>query len=170
MKAELLKSNQSELKSKYESNPKSAIQTLSACGNVDFANLAFNLESPKMDSQAGLHPFSGGDGSFECPVEIMLAGWISCAGVTLAAVAHSMHLKIDECKISAFGEMDFKGTLAVDRDSPIGLTNLKIKFDIQSNEERSKLEKLIELTERYCVVHQTFMKMPGLSTDIKLSI
>lgn len=167
MKSDLLKSNQSQLKSKYKDDPDSAIATLSAQGSVDFDNLAFTIQSPKFESQAGLHPFSGGDGTFECPVEIMLASWISCAGVTFAAVANSMHLSIDKCNITALGKMDFKGTLAVDRDAPIGITDLKLEFEVQSNETHEKLNKLIELTERYCVVHQTLRNPPIVTSKLK---
>ncbi|MCH2183162.1 MAG: OsmC family protein [Mariniblastus sp.] len=109
-----------------------------------------------------MHPASGGDGSFRCPVEIMLAGWIGCFGVTLAAVASSMRLKVESCRLKATGLLDFKGTLAVDRDSPVGLLDLKLKVQIVSQEPAESLEKLIELAERYCVVHQTLASPPSL--------
>ena len=110
----------------------------------------------------GMHPASGGDGSFRCPVEIMLAGWIGCFGVTLAAVASSMRLKVASCRLKATGLLGFKGTLAVDLDFPVGLLDLKLKVQIVSQEPAESLEKLIELAERYCVVHQTLASPPSL--------
>ena len=166
MKAEKLKSNQADLKEKYTSDGGSAIQTLSATGTVDFDNLACHVSQPAAINPAGLHPSSGGDGTFACPVEIMLAGWVSCAGVTLAAVRHAMKLEIDSCEITATGTIDFRGTLAVDRESPVGLTALNLDFNIQSNEPAEKIEKLVLLTERYCVVHQTLAQPPGVSSSI----
>ena len=166
VKVDQLKANQSELKTRYAESPETAIQTLEASGSIDFDNLAFNIASPNFDAPAGLHPASGGDGTFACPVEIMLAGWVSCLGVTCAAVAHSMHLDIQQCELTASGKMDFKGTLAVDKNSPVGLTHVKMEFTIQSNEEEAKLRKLVELTERYCVVQQTFTNLPVCETEI----
>ncbi|MEM9411697.1 MAG: OsmC family protein, partial [Planctomycetota bacterium] len=157
MKVDLLKSNQAELKETYQSDPNLAFQTLSASGTVDFANLAFTIQSPSQFDPTGLHEGSGGDGTFACPVEIMLAGWISCMGVTLAAVAHSMRLKIESCHIFADGEIDFRGTLAVDKSAPIGLTKITFGFQFGTSEDTEKIEKLLSLTERFCVVHQTIL-------------
>ena len=167
MKAELLKANQAKLKTQYSDNPQSAIQDLKASGEVDFANLACNITRPTALNPAGLHLSSGGDGTFECAVEIMLAGWVACAGTTFAAVAYSMKLEIESCEIRAIGTMDFKGTLAVDRESPVGLTGLKMVYSIQSQEADEKLQKLVQLTERYCVVHQTLENPPTISVEIQ---
>ena len=160
-----MKAKQNELKQQYEADPKSALLDLYAEGSVDFERFAFHVEHPSSEGDLGMHPASGGDGSFRCPVEIMLAGWIGCFGVTLAAVASSMRLKIESCAIKATGLLDFKGTLAVDRDSPVGLLDLKLNVQIASQEPAESLEKLIELSERYCVVHQTLASPPKLEIE-----
>ncbi len=169
MKADILKASQAELKKSYSADPDGAIQSLEATGIVDFANLGFILSHPTQLAPAGLHPSSGGDGTFVCPVEIMLAGWASCVGVTLAAVSHSMHLAIETCEIRVAGTIDFKGTLAVDRNAPVGLTSLVIEFQIQSSEDEAKIAKLVELTERYCVVHQTLAAPPEMKCNVTIN-
>ncbi len=166
MKANELKANQAVLKTKYQHSPETAVQDLYATGEIDSDNLAFEITHPKHLTPAGLHVFSGGDGTYACPVELMLAGWAGCAGVTCAAVAHSMKLKMKTATVTAIGQIDFKGTLAVDRDAPIGLTKLELRFAITSDEPREKIDKLISLTERYCVVHQTFLKVPKMTVSI----
>lgn len=162
-----MNAKQNQLKREYEADPDSAILQLFAKGDVDFEHLSFRIHHPSMNGDMGLHPASGGDGSFECPVEIMLAGWIGCFGVTLSAVARSMRLSIRACQITASGLMDFKGTLAVDRSSPVGLTELKLVVEISSQEPEPSIEKLIELTKRYCVVHQTLDSPPPMEVILK---
>jgi uncharacterized OsmC-like protein len=132
---------------------------------VDFGNLAVNIDRPDFFSPAGLHPAGGGDGTFACAVEIMLAGLVSCAGVTLAAVATSMQLAIRSARIRCEGEMDFRGTLAVDRNAPIGLTAIRLAFEFETDEDESKINKLIELTHRYCVVHRTLDAPPPVAVE-----
>ena len=162
-----MKAKQNELKQQYEQDPQSALLDLMAEGTVDFERFAFCLEHPASEGDLGMHPASGGDGSFRCPVEIMLAGWIGCFGVTLAAVASSMRLEIESCRLKATGLLDFRGTLAVDREAPVGLIDLKLNVQIVSQESPESLEKLIQLSERYCVVHQTLAAPPIL--EIKRS-
>ncbi len=164
MTVETQKTYQSRLKSQYLDNPESAIQTLSASGLVDFGALAVNLEAPGLFSPAGLHESSGGDGTAGCPVEIMLASWAACAGVTLASVAHSMKLEIQHCRVTASGTMDFRGTLAVNKSSPVGLMDLRLEFELETNAPNESVDKLIQLTERFCVVHQTLANPPTLKT------
>ena len=165
MKAKQLKANQATLKTQYESEGDSAVQQLRAVGKVDPANLACEIVQPAFLSPAGLHPSSGGDGTFACPVEIMLAGWVSCAAVTLAAVANSMKIELSQATITAVGTIDFRGTLAVSRDSPVGLTALELQFDLKTDASDELVSKLIQLTERYCVVHQTLMKPPSVTVN-----
>lgn len=166
MKAAELKANQATLKSKYQISPETAVQELFASGKIDPGNLAVEITHPAHLSPAGLHASSGGDGTFACPVELMLAGWAGCAGVTCAAIANSMKIDLTDATVTAIGTLDFKGTLAVDRDVPVGLTKLELKFDIKSDETPDKIEKLIELTERYCVVHQTFVCVPTITVSV----
>ncbi len=167
-KADSLKTVQKQLKETYANDPSEAVHSLRASGTVDFANLGCKLDYPERWSDAGLHEHAGGDGSFACPVEILLGSWVACAGVTLAAVAHSMKLNIERCRVSATGTMDFRGTLGVDRSAPVGLTHLKLEFEIQSSETPESIEKLIQLTERYCVIHQTLNSPPPLDTSYTL--
>lgn len=165
-KASLLKANQAELKKKYATDPESAVQRLQASGKIDPENLAFEITQPALWTPTGLHPSSGGDGTFACSVELLLASLASCAGVTCAAVANSMKIEFEEAIVTAIGEMDFKGTLAVDRDAPVGLTKLELKFDIKSAADPEVIEKLVRVTERYCVVYQTFMSVPHIIVSL----
>jgi uncharacterized OsmC-like protein len=166
MKSTLLKQNQAELKQKYQGDPISAVQVLKAVGRLDPDNLACEIIYPKTWSPVGLHPSSGGDGTFACSVELMLASLVGCAAVTLAAVANSMKIEIAEGTITALGQLDFKGTLAVDRNSPVGITALDLQIELTSDASDEKLEKLVQLTERYCVVHQTLHSVPPVNVQL----
>lgn len=150
-----LKAAQATLKEHYRANPGAALQTLAAEGRVDLDNLAVEITRPEFLNPAGLHPSGGGDGTFACPVEIMLAGLVSCAGVTLAAVATSMKLPLRAATVRAEGDLDFRGTLAVDRAAPVGLTAMRLVFTLDLEAPQESIDKLIELTHRYCVVHRT---------------
>ncbi len=167
MKLTALKDNQAKLKVGYTEKPETAFQSLMASGNVDFGNLAVILDRPEFLNPAGLHLASGGDGTFACPVEIMLAGLVSCAGVTMAAVATSMKLQIDSARVTCAGDMDFRGTLAVDRAAPVGLTAIRLTFQLETAEPDDKIARLIELTHRYCVVHRTLDSPPAIETEWK---
>ena len=162
MKAAEIKQKQSQLKESYRTDPNSAIKSLVAKGVVDLDGLACNIQQPTFFAPAGMHEAGGGNGSFACPVEIMLAGLVSCAGVTFAAVASAMHLDIKACTVSAIGTIDFCGTLAVNRDAPVELTKIQLDFRIDSPEDTEKIEKLLELTHRYCVVHRTLENPPEI--------
>lgn len=160
MKKDTLRAQQSICKAQYQTEPSAAIQRLTAVGQLDFENLSVHLIQPSFLNPAGLHTGGGGDGTFACPVEIMLAGLVSCAGVTLTAVATSMQLNIRSGRVVADGMIDFRGTLAVERSAPVGLTAIRLRFELDSDEEAGKLDKLIELTHRYCVVHRTLDQPP----------
>lgn len=168
MKRDVLREQQAKCKAIYSADPAAALQTLTAEVHVDFENLACQVLKPTFLTPAGLHPAGGGDGSFACPVEIMLAGLATCAGVTLSAVAVSMKLDIQAACIRAEGDLDFRGTLAVDRASPVGLTALRLAFDLQTEEPEEKIQKLLELTHRYCVVHRTFDKPPPVARSVTI--
>ncbi len=169
MKRDALREQQAQCKAVYAANPAAALQTLTAEIHVDFENLACQVVTPTFLTPAGLHPAGGGDGSFACPVEIMLAGLATCAGTTLSAVATSMKLDIQTARIRAEGDLDFRGTLAVDRASPVGLTALRLAFDLQTEEPEEKIQKLLELTHRYCVVHRTFDAPPPVACSVSVS-
>jgi uncharacterized OsmC-like protein len=161
-----LKAAQAALKDHYRANPEAALLTLFAEGRVDFENLSVEITRPAFLNPAGLHTSGGGDGSFSCPVEIMLAGLVSCAGVTLAAVATSMKLAVRSAIVRAEGDCDFRGTLAIDRAAPVGLTALRLVFQLDVGAPQESIDKLIELTHRYCVVHRTFDAPPQIEVRV----
>ena len=158
MNADELKQIQTPLKARYSGDPGTAIAELHARGVVDIESLACRVESPhaqKEQTVSGLHPKAGGDGSLACSGDMLLQSLIACSGVTLAAVATAMGLQINSAEIIAKGTMDFRGTLGVDRQAPVGLTSVELIFEVVSPESDDKIDKLIQLTERYCVVLKT---------------
>ena len=160
MDRDALKSLQAPLKQLYQANPAAAIAELHATGIVDFAALNCRVPIPANDGTeiiAGLHSVAGGDGSAACSGDMLLQSLVTCAGTTMAVVATAMGLKIREAHIEAVGIMDFRGTLGVDRTVPVGLTNIALRFHIDSDVPAEQLDKLIQLTERYCVVLQTLL-------------
>ena len=163
MKAPQLKANQARLKEQYQNHPETAVQQLRAVGHIDTENLACEILEPEFLSPAGLHPSSGGDGTFACSVELMLAGLVSCAAVTMAAVANSMRIELRRGTVVGTGTMDFRGTLAVDREAPVGLTKIELKFELDTDADEESIQKLVQLTERYCVVFQTLTNPPSVS-------
>ncbi len=158
MDAEQLKNLQAPLKAQYHETPSAAVASLHAAGVVDLKNLTCEIEAPlAMDERvvAGLHLKAGGDGSKACSGDMLLQSLVACSGVTFAAVATAMGLSIESARVIATGNMDFRGTLGVDRTAPVGLTEVGLKFEVESSEATEKIDKLIQLTERYCVVLQT---------------
>lgn len=162
MKRDELRERQAKCKALYQENPDAGRQTLSAMVALDLDNLACNVLRPTFLSPAGLHPSGGGDGTFACAVEMLLTGLASCAGVTLTAVATAMQLKIAGGRILAEGDIDFSGTLAVNKSAPVGLTALRLAFELDTSEPDEKIQKLLELTHRYCVVHRTLDAPPSI--------
>ena len=153
-----LKSLQAPLKQLYQTNPDAAIAELHAVGIIDFTNLCCRVPIAANDGNdiiAGLHPKAGGDGSVACSGDLLLQALVTCAGTTMAAVSTAMGLEIRSARIEAIGRMDFRGTLGVDRTVPVGLTSIELQFHIDSDVAAESLDKLIQLTERYCVVLQT---------------
>ncbi|MDB4614048.1 OsmC family protein [bacterium] len=163
MKPEELKALQAPIKAKYKQQPDAAIVTMSVTGTLS-ADLTCTIPTHAGSAVAGLHPAAGGDGSQACSGDMLLESLVACAGVTLQAVATAMEIPINTGTIVAEGTMDFKGTLGVSKESAIGLTNITMMFNIDSPAEDSKIAKLIELTERYCVIYQTLKNPPALET------
>lgn len=161
MDAEQLKLLQAPLKALYADSPEAAIARLHAVGVVDLDRLACEIEIPLAIDQkvvAGLHSKAGGEGQMRCSGDMLLQSLVACSGVTFAAVATAMALDISSARIEASGAMDFRGTLGVDRSTPVGLTAIQLNFVVDSDEPEDKINKLIQLTERYCVVLQTLAK------------
>jgi uncharacterized OsmC-like protein len=158
MHRDALKALQAPIKQRYQTSPDAAIAQLHAVGIVDFADLRCRVPIPANDGTeiiAGLHPMAGGDGSAACSGDMLLQALVTCAGTTMAAVTAAMGLQIRTAKIEAYGIMDFRGTLGVDRSVPVGFTSINLRFHIDSDAPAEQLDKLIQLTERYCVVLQT---------------
>jgi uncharacterized OsmC-like protein len=157
MKSEELRAIQAPLKEHYRDNPQSAIVTLRAEGNLG-ENVSCKIETGKVLREAGLHQATGGNGMLACSGDMLLEALVACAGVTLGAVATSMGIEIRKGIIKAEGDLDFRGTLGVSKEVPVGFKDIRLLFDLESPAQEEQLEKLIQLTERYCVVFQTISR------------
>lgn len=157
-----LKSVQGPLKDKYRSDPQSALITLRAEGHA--SGLSCKLETGKALVEAGLHPATGGDGSAACSGDMLLEALVACAGVTLRAVATSLGIELRDATIVAEGDLDFRGTLGVSRDAPVGFANIRLRFELDTDAAEDQVATLIRLTERYCVVLQTLRAAPPIET------
>ncbi|MEZ6055083.1 MAG: OsmC family protein [Planctomycetaceae bacterium] len=160
MTPEALRQLQAPFKQKYGDDPTSALLTLRATGNLEIDRVACRLRDAPQPFVSGLHPAAGGDGTFVCAAEMMLESLVGCAGVTLSAVATAMSLPVQGGTITAEGDIDFRGTLGVDRSTPIGFIAIRLLFDLDTTATPAQIEKLISLTERYCVVAQTLKTPP----------
>jgi uncharacterized OsmC-like protein len=149
-----LQAVQKPLKDQYREEPAAALIVLRADGKLDEEKIACKVDTGRALVEAGLHPATGGTGAFACSGDMLLEALVACAGVTLRSVATSMELDVTG-SVHAEGDLDFRGTLGVDREASVGFTEIRLRFDLVSNEPAEKLDKLLELTERYCVVGQT---------------
>jgi len=149
-----LQAAQKPLKERYRAEPAAALITLRADGKLDEEKIACKVDTGRALVEAGLHPATGGNGAFACSGDMLLEALVACAGVTLRSVATSMELDVTG-SVHAEGELDFRGTLGVDREASVGFEAIRLRFDLVSDEPKEKLDKLLELTERYCVVGQT---------------
>jgi len=156
MNSEELKNLQAPLKDKYRDNPLSAIVTLKAQGNVG-ENISCKVETGRAIIEAGLHPATGGTGMLACSGDLLLEALVACAGVTLNAVATAIGIEIQKGTIKVEGDLDFRGTLGVSKEAPVGFKEIRLRFIIVSDAAQDKLEALQKLTERYCVVYQTLI-------------
>jgi uncharacterized OsmC-like protein len=155
MDAVLLREMQAPLKSRYAADPAAAVRTLRASGHVDQKTITFALDTGRPGVPAGLHPATGGDGSAACSGDMLLEALVSCAGVTLASVATAMGIELTSATVCAEGEIDFRGTLGTSQAVPVGFSQIRLIFTIDTPAETAKMPKLLDLTERYCVVAQT---------------
>jgi uncharacterized OsmC-like protein len=157
MNAQELKSLQAHLKEKYREHPESAIITLKAQGKIG-ENISCKVDTGRAMIEAGLHPATGGAGMLVCSGDMLLEALVACAGVTLKAVATAIGVDIKDGTIAAEGDLDFKGTLGVSKESPVGFKNIRLRFDLDTNATSEQMSSLKKLTERYCVVYQTLIK------------
>jgi uncharacterized OsmC-like protein len=164
MKVEELKAVQGPLKDRYKTEPEAAMITLKASGRAT-EGLVCKVETGKAVVEAGLHPATGGDGSFACSGDMLLEALVACAGVTLRAVATSIGVELRDATVSAEGDLDFRGTLGVSKETPVGFQRIRLNFALASDAPEEQLATLIRLTERYCVVYQTLRTTPEITVS-----
>jgi uncharacterized OsmC-like protein len=165
MERDELREIQAPLKERYEHEPEAALVTLAATGTLG-EGVSCSVDTGRAIAEAGLHPASGGDGALLCSGDMLLEALAACAGVTLRAVATSLGIGVESGSVRAEGDLDFRGTLAVDRDAPVGFRAIRLHFELETDAGREELETLLKLTERYCVVLQTIASPPELSASI----
>jgi uncharacterized OsmC-like protein len=162
---EQLQAIQTPLKERYREDPDTAVITLSAEGELG-EGVSCSVNTGRAIAEAGLHPASGGDGSQLCSGDMLLEALAACAGVTLRAVATSLGIEVRSGTVRADGDLDFRGTLAVDRDAPVGFRSIRLAFELDTDADDEQLATLLKLTERYCVVLQTISTPPELSATV----
>jgi uncharacterized OsmC-like protein len=165
MDRDRLRATQAPLKERYQEEPEAAVVTLAASGSLG-DGVSCSVDTGRAIAEAGLHPASGGDGTLLCSGDMLLEALVACAGVTLRAVATSLGIAVEEGKVRAEGELDFRGTLAVDREAPVGFRAIRLAFELDTEASEEELETLLKLTERYCVVFQTLSTPPELSARV----
>lgn len=165
MKSEELRALQAPLKNTYRETPEAAVITLSAAGTLDGEGVACSVQTGKALVEAGLHPASGGDGTQACSGDMLLEALVACAGVTLRAVATALGIEVRGGRVSAEGDLDFRGTLGVDKEAPVGFRDIRLAFDLDTDADADSLATLFKLTERYCVIYQTLRNPPPVALD-----
>jgi uncharacterized OsmC-like protein len=160
-----LRTLQAPLKERYREEPAAALVTLTATGELG-EGVACSVNTARAIAEAGLHPATGGDGSLLCSGDMLLEALVACAGVTLRAVATSLGISVPAGRVRAEGDLDFRGTLGVDRDAPVGFRSIRLSFELETDAGEEQLATLKKLTERYCVVYQTLAGAPELSTSL----
>jgi uncharacterized OsmC-like protein len=160
---------QAPLKARYKEEPGAALVTLRARGTLDAAALTCKLETGKALVEAGLHPASGGDGRAACSGDMLLEALAACAGVTLRAVATALQVPVRGGTVTAEGDLDFRGTLGVSKEVPVGFKEIRLHFDLDTDATPEQVETLLKLTKRYCVIFQTLQQPPNLpvSTTVR---
>ena len=169
MRTDELRAIQAPLKEKYKSEPAAAMLTLSAQGHLG-EGVTCSVQTGKALVEAGLHPATGGNGLSACSGDMLLEALVACAGVTLNAVATALGIDVRDGKVRAEGDLDFRGTLGVVRDVPVGFQRIRLHFELDTDATEEQLSTLIRLTERYCVVFQTLRQPPALSVSSHIGI
>ena len=166
MDSTALRAVQQPLKDAYRDDPQAAVITLEAHGELGEENISCSVATGQALAVAGLHPASGGDGSLACSGDMLLQALVACAGVTLRAVATSLGIAVRGGTVRAEGDLDFRGTLAVAKDAPVGFTAIRLNFDLDTDASPDQLGTLLRLTERYCVVYQTLSRPARLTAAL----
>ena len=166
MNADELRAVQAPLKDRYRADPQAGLITLKASGALDSATIACKVETGRALAVAGLHPATGGSGAELCSGDMLLEALVACAGVTLKAVATSMGIALRSGEVKAEGDLDFRGTLGVDKQAPVGFEDIRLKFVLDTDAPQEQLDTLLKLTERYCVVLQTLKRSPSIEATV----
>ena len=164
MDAEQLKALQAPLKQQYREDPEAALITLRAQGSIG-EGITCKVDTGRAIAEAGLHPATGGDGSSLCSGDMLLEALVACAGVTLNAVATAIGVDLRDATVSAEGDLDFRGTLGVEREAPVGFKNIRLNIELDTDADDEQIATLLKLTERYCVVFQTLTNPPELTVS-----
>ena len=166
MDATALRELQAPLKARYRENPQAALVTLRAQGDLAEGAIACKVEIGHAVIEAGLHPATGGSGLEACSGDMLLEALVACAGVTLKAVATALEFRLNGGHVQAEGDLDFRGTLGVERTAPVGFAAIRLAFDLDTDEPQDRVDTLLKLTERYCVVLQTLRNPPEIAATI----
>jgi uncharacterized OsmC-like protein len=162
-----LRALQAPIKERYKADRKAGLITLEAKGALDDTNIACKVETGRALAVAGLHPATGGTGLELCSGDMLLEALVACAGVTLKAVATALDIPLGAGTVSAEGDLDFRGTLGVAKDAPVGFAQIRLRFDLDTDAPQDKLDQLLKLTERYCVVYQTIRSGPPVEIRLQ---
>jgi uncharacterized OsmC-like protein len=167
MDSAALRALQAPIKDRYKADAKAGLITLKAKGALDDTNIACKVETGRALAVAGLHPATGGSGLELCSGDMLLEALVACAGVTLKAVATALDIPLRSGTVSAEGDLDFRGTLGVAKEAPVGFAQIRLRFDLDTDAAADKLDQLLKLTERYCVVYQTIRSGPTVEITLK---
>jgi uncharacterized OsmC-like protein len=166
MDAAELRAIQAPIKERYKNDPKAGLITLKAKGSLDDTNIACKVETGRALAIAGLHPATGGTGMELCSGDMLLEALVACAGVTLKAVSTALEIPLRTATVAAEGDLDFRGTLGVAKDAPVGFAQVRLRFEVDTDAPQEKLDQLLKLTERYCVVYQTIKSGPPVEVTL----
>ena len=166
MDAQALRAMQAPIKDRYKADPQAALITLRARGTLDDANIACKVETGRALAVAGLHPATGGSGLELCSGDMLLEALVACAGVTLKAVSTALDVPLRSAAVAAEGDLDFRGTLGVAKDAPVGFRAIRLTFTVDTDAPQEKLDQVLKLTERYCVVYQTIRNGPPVEISL----
>src|ERR1700734_1327716 len=162
-----LRALQAPIKDRYKTSPEAAVITLKARGTLDDTNIACKVETGRALATAGLHPATGGSGLYLCSGDMLLEALVACAGVTLKAVATAIDVPLKSGTVAAEGDLDFRGKIGRAKDAPVGFAQIRLRFDVDTDASQEKLDQLLKLTERYCVVYQTIKSGPPVEVSLK---
>ncbi|MGA7114424.1 MAG: OsmC family protein [Pseudolabrys sp.] len=169
MHAAELRAIQAPIKERYKNDPKAGLITLKAKGSLDDTNITCKVETGRALAIAGLHPATGGTGMELCSGDMLLEALVACAGVTLKAVSTALEIPLRTATVAAEGDLDFRGTLGVAKDAAVGFIQVRLRFDVDTDAPQEKLDQLLKLTERYCVVYQTIKSGPPVEVTLALA-